>query len=277
MVQLSYPYMTTGKIIALIILNFFSKLISLLLKHLYRFVIVFSSNEQASFNFMAVVIICSDFGAPENQVSHCFHCFSIYLPWSDGTKCHDLDFLNVKFKPDVSLSSFTFIKRLFSSSLTSAMRVVSSAHLRLLIFLPEILIPACASSSCAFRMMYSAYKLNKQGDNMQPLCTPFPNWNQSAVPWSVLTVASWPAYRFLRRQVRWSGIPISISFPLYFVFHTVKGFCMVNKAEVGAFLETSSFFYDPTNVNNLISGSSTYSKSSLNIWNFTVHVLLKNC
>ena len=80
MVQLSHPYLTTGKIIALIILNFFSKLISLLLKHLYRFVIVFSSNEQASFNFMAVVIICSDFGAPQNKVSHCFHYFPIYLP-----------------------------------------------------------------------------------------------------------------------------------------------------------------------------------------------------
>ena len=56
-------------------------------------------------------------------------------------------------------------------------------------------------------IMYSAYKLNKQGDNIQPWCTPFPIQNQSAVPCPVLTVASWPAYRFLRRQVRWSGIP----------------------------------------------------------------------
>ena len=58
-------------------------------------------------------------------------------------------------------------------------------------------------------MMYSAYKLNKQGDNIQPWCTPFPIWNQSVVPCPVQTVASWPAYRFLKRQVRWSGIPIS--------------------------------------------------------------------
>ena len=57
--------------------------------------------------------------------------------------------------------------------------------------------------------MYSAYKLNKQGDNIQPWRTPFPIWNQSVVPCPVLTVASWPAYRFLKRQVRWSGIPIS--------------------------------------------------------------------
>ena len=62
-------------------------------------------------------------------------------------------------------SSFTFIKRLFSSSSLSAIRVVVlSAYLRLLIFLPAILIPACASSSPAFLMMYSAYKLNNQGD-----------------------------------------------------------------------------------------------------------------
>ena len=155
MFQRSHPYMTTGKIIALIILNFFSKVMSLLLKNLYRFV-SFSSNEQASFNFMAAVIICSDFGAPKHKVSHCFHCFPIYLPWSDGTKCHDLHFLNMKFKPDVSLSSFTFIKRLFSFSSHSAMRVVSSAYLRLLIFLPATIIPACPSSSSTFRMMYSA-------------------------------------------------------------------------------------------------------------------------
>ena len=57
-------------------------------------------------------------------------------------------------------------------------------------------------------MMCSAYKLNKQGDSIQPWRTPFPIWNQSVVPCPVLTVASWPAYRFLKRQVRWSGILI---------------------------------------------------------------------
>src|SRR5574337_7314 len=97
----------------------------------------------------------------------------------------------LSFKPTFSLSSFTFIKRLFSSSLLSAIRVVSSAYLRLLIFLPVILIPACASSCPAFLMMYSAYKLNKQGDNIQPRRTPFPIWNQSVVPCPVLTVASY--------------------------------------------------------------------------------------
>ena len=118
-------------------------------------------------------------------------------------------FWMLSFKPTFSLSSFTFLKRLFSSSSLSAIRVVSSAYLRLLIFLPAILVPAYASSSPAFLMMYSANKLNKQGDNIQPWCTPFPIWNQSVVPCPVLTVASRPAHRFLKRQVRWSGIPIS--------------------------------------------------------------------
>ena len=72
----------------------------------------------------------------------------------------------LSFKLFFPPSSFTFIKRLFSSSLLSAIGVVLSAYLRLLIFLPEFLIPACASSSPAFIMMYSECKLNKQGDNI---------------------------------------------------------------------------------------------------------------
>ena len=123
-----------------------------------------------------------------------------------------LVFWMLSFKPTFSLSSFTFIKRLFSSSSIYAIRVVSSVYLRLLIFLQAILILACASSNLAFHMMYP----NKQGDNIQPWCTPFPIWNLSVVPCPVLTFASWPAYRFLRRQIRWSGIPISL-----IVFHSL--------------------------------------------------------
>ena len=119
-------------------------------------------------------------------------------------------------KPTFSLSSFTLIKKLFSFSLLSAISVVSSAYLRLLIFLPAIFIPACASSILAFCLMYSAYKLNKQSDNIQPWCTPFPIWNQSVGPCPVLTVSSWPAYRFLKRQVTWSGLPISFR-----IFHSL--------------------------------------------------------
>ena len=124
--------------------------------------------------------------------------------------------------------------------------------------------------------MYSAYKLNKQGENIQPWHTPFPIWTQSVVPCPVLTAASWPAYRFLNRKVntRWSGVPIS-----WRIFHSFcdkhKDFGVVNKAEVDVFLELSCFSDDPTNVGNVTSGSSAFSKSSLNIWKFMVHVLLK--
>ena len=83
-----------------------------------------------------------------------------------------LVFWMLNFKPVFSLSSFTFIKRLLSSFSLSVIKVVSSAYLRLLIFLPAILISAYASSSLAFRMMYSAYMLNNQGDNIHPWCTP---------------------------------------------------------------------------------------------------------
>ena len=65
------------------------------------------------------------------------------------------------------------------------------------------------------------------------------------------------------------------NFPEFVVIRTVKGFGVVNKTEVDVFLEFSCFFYDPTDVDNLISGSSTFSKSSLNIQKFVVHVLLK--
>ena len=137
-------------------------------------------------------------------------------------------------------------------------------------------IPACASSSPAFHTMDSAYTLKKQGDNIQSWHKPFPIWNQSVVPCPVLTAASSSAYRFHRWQVRWSGILSSFkNFPQLIVIHTVKGFGIVNKADV--FLELSCFFYDPMNAGNLITGSSGFSKYSLNIWKFTVHVLLKPC
>ena len=146
-----------------------------------------------------------------------------------------LVFWMLSFKPALSFSSFTFIKRRFSSSLLSAIRVVPSAYLRLLIFLLAILIPAYDSSSPGFCMMYSACKLNKQGDYIQPWRTPFPILNQSIIPCLVLTIASWPAYRFLRREVKWNGIPISLRIFQFVVIHTVKGISIVNKAEVYVF------------------------------------------
>ena len=96
LVQLSHPYMTTGKTIALTRWTFVGKAMFLLFNMLSRLVIT-SFKEQTSFNFMAAITICSDFGAQENKVCHCFHCFPTYLLWSNGTECHDLSFLYAEF------------------------------------------------------------------------------------------------------------------------------------------------------------------------------------
>ena len=201
-----------------------------------------------------------------------------------GTRCHDLGFFNTEYQKKKKNTEyqasfftllFTLIKRFLSFSSPSAIRMVSSVYLRLLIFLSGTLIPACASSSMAFCMMYPAWKLNKQGDDIQPCCTPFLILNQSIVSCKVLTVASWPTSRFLRRWVRWSGTPISWNFPKFVVIHTVKGFSVVNEAEVDSFLEFPCFLHHLTNVGNLISAPFAFSKLSLYIWKFSVHVLLK--
>ena len=189
----------------------------------------------------------------KNEVWHYFHCFPSVCHEVMGPDAMILVFWMLCFKPTFSVSSFTFIKRLFSSSSLSAIRVVSSAYLRLLIFLPEILIPACTSSSPAFLMMYSAYKLNKQGDNIQVWCIPFPIWNQSVVPCLVLTVASWQAKVSPEAsKVVWYS-QLFQTLAKFIVIHTVQGFGIVNKAEIDVFLELSHFFDGPIYVSNLIS------------------------
>ena len=95
----------------------------------------------------------------------------------------------------------------------------------------------------------------------------FPILNQSIVPCPILTVASWPANRFFRRQVRlvWYSHLLK-NFPQFVVIHTFKGFSVVNETEGDVFLEFFCFFYDPMEVGNLISFSSAFSKFNLNIW-----------
>ena len=154
----------------------------------------------------------------------------------------------LSFKPAFSLSSFTFIKRLFSSSIY-AISLVSSVYLRLLIFLPAILIPVYASSSPVFCMMCSAYKLNKQGDNMQPRCTPFPIWNQSVVPCSNHCFLTCIQISQEAGQVVWYS-HLFKNFPQFVVIHTVKGFGVVNEAEIDVFLEFICFLFDPVDAGN---------------------------
>ena len=107
--------------------------------------------------------------------------------------------------------------------------------------------PAQHSACCALH-------ISKQGDNIQPCHTPFSIWNQSVVPSSVLTVASLPTYRFFRRQVRWSAFHLFKNFAQFLVIHTVKGFSIINDAEIDVFLGLSCLLRDPANVGNLKSG-----------------------
>ena len=176
--------MTTGKTIALIGWTFVGKVMSLLFNMLSRLVLtVLPRGKCLSISWLqspsAVILEPPKIKSVTVSLSICHEVMGldamILVSWM------------LSFKPTFSLSSFSFIKRPFSSSLSS-IRMVSSAYLRLLIFLPAILIPACASFSPAFVMMYSAYRLNKQGDNIQPWRTPFPIW-KSVVSHPVLTVA----------------------------------------------------------------------------------------
>ena len=96
-VQLSHPYMTTGKTTPLTRRTIVGKIMSLLFNMLSRLVIIFLPRSKRLLISWLQFTICSDFGAQKNKGCHCFHCFSIYLPWSDGTRCHDLSFLNVGF------------------------------------------------------------------------------------------------------------------------------------------------------------------------------------
>ena len=145
-----------------------------------------------------------------------------------------LVFWMLSFQPTFSLSSFT-IKRLFSSSSLSAIRVVSSAYLRLLIFLPASLIPACASSP-VFLNMYSAYKLNKQNDNitglrysfsyLEPVCCSMPSSNCCFLTCTQISQEA--------GQVVWYS-HLSQNFSQFVVIHTIKGFGIVNKTEIDIF------------------------------------------
>ena len=161
-VQLSHPYMTTGKTIALTRWTFVGKVMPLLFNMLSRLVIAFLSRSKR--------LLISWLQSPSAMILKPKKIKSLTVSIVSPSICHEvmgldamiLVFWMLSVKPAFSLSSFTFIKRLFSSSSLSAIRVVSSAYLRLLIFLPAILIPACASSSLGFLMMCSAYKLNKQ-------------------------------------------------------------------------------------------------------------------
>ena len=143
-----------------------------------------------------------------------------------------LVFWMLSFKPAFSLSSFTLIKRFFSCSLLAAVRVVSSTYLRLLIFLLAVLTPPWASSSSAFHMMYSAYKLKKQGDDIQlwPTLSQFGPARRSMSGSNCCLLSSIQVSQEPGKLVWYSHL--FQNFPQCAVIHTVKGFGVVKKTEM---------------------------------------------
>ena len=142
------------------------------------------------------------------------------MPWSSFSECWALS------------QPFTLLFHFHQEALQL---LFTFCHKGGVIYIAEVIdISPCNLDSClwfiqlAFCMMYSAYKLSKRGDNIQPWCTPFPIWNLSVFPCPVLTVAFWPTYGFLRKQVRWFGIPISWRIFQSVVIYTVKVFGIIN-------------------------------------------------
>ena len=172
-IQLSsiYDYWKTT---ALIRQTFVCKAMSLLFNKLHRLVITFLPRNKH--------LLISWLQSPSAVILEPPKIKSVTFSTISPSICHEVMgpdaniFWMLSFKPTFSLSSFNFIKRLFSSSSLSAICVVSSAYLRSLIFLLAILIPVYASFSPEFLMMYSAYMLNKQSDKIQPWHTPFLSW-----------------------------------------------------------------------------------------------------
>ena len=163
MVQLSHPHMTTGKTIGLSTWIFVGKVMSLF-NMLSRIVIAFLPRSKCLL-ILRLQSLFSVILEPKNRRSITVHFFLIYLPCSDGTRCHGLTIWMLSFKSAFSHSSFTFIKRLFSSFSLTTIRVVLSEYLRLLIFLPASWFQLVLYPAWHF-IMYSAIKLSKQGDNM---------------------------------------------------------------------------------------------------------------
>ena len=158
--------MITGKTIVLTIWSFVCRVMSVLSNMLSKLLIAFLPRGKH--------LLMSWLQWPSAVILEPLKIKSATVSIVSPSICHEvtglddmiLVFLMLSFKPAFSLSSFTLIKRLFRSSLLSAITVNSSAYQRLLIFLPAILIPICASSSPTFHMIYSAFKLNQQGENI---------------------------------------------------------------------------------------------------------------
>ena len=143
-------------------------------------------------------------------------------------------------------------------------------------FLLPILIPACNSSTLAFLMMYSVYRLNKQGDSRQPCLTLFLNLEPISCSKQGSNCCFLTCTQVSQETGKIVWYPhLFKSFSQFVMIHTVKGFSVVDETEIDASLKCPGILYNPENVGNLISSSSSFSKPSLDIWKSLIHVTLK--
>ena len=195
---------------------------------------------------MAAVTIHSDFRAHEEEICNCFHFFPFCLPCRNGAGCHD-----------VSLFHYLVLSWFFHSppSLSSRDSLIPLCFLPLEWYLLHIWGCWCFYCLSWFQLVTHLAPhfswVNQTGWQQTALSYPFSILNQSIVPYRVLTIASWPAYRFLGRQVRWSDIPISLR-----AFHSLswstQSKALVHETEIDVFLKFPCFLYNPANVDNLI-------------------------
>ena len=177
------------------------------------------------------------------------------------------------FKPAFSLSPFTLIKRLFSSSLLSAIRVVSYAYLRLLIFLLAIFNSSLWFIQPCISHDVPCIEVKYIREHYIDLYS-FSSFESTRYSMSSPNCCFLIHIQFSQEtgKVVWYS-HIFKNFPQFVVIHTVEGFSVVN--EVDVFLKFSCFLHDPANVGNLVSGSSAFSKLSLYIWKFSIQILVK--
>ena len=222
---------------------------------------------------MTAVTICNDFGAQKIKSVTLFTVSPSISHEVMGPGIMILIFWILSFKPTFSLSSFTFIKRLFSS-------VSAFCHKGGIICISEVIdiSPSNLDSSLCFIQpsilhVVLCIKVKQAGWQHTALMHSFPNLEPVCCSMSCSNCCFLTCIQISKEvgQVVWYS-HVFKNFPQFFMIHTVKGFGIVNKADV--FLELSCFFDDPTDVGNMISVSSAFSKSCLNIWKFTFHVLL---
>ena len=258
-VQLSHPYMTTGKTITLTTRTFAGKVMSLLFNMLSRFIIAFLPRSKH--------LLISWLQSPSAVILEPKKRKSVTTSTFPPSICHEvmepdamiLLFWMLSFKPGFLLASFTFIKRLFSSSSLSAIRVTYAYVIcisKVTDISPNNLDLACNSSSTVFHIINSVYKLYKQaGWQYTALMYFFLNLEPVSCSMSISNCCFLTHIQVSQEtgEVVWYSHLLK-NFPQLVVVHTVKGFSVDNESEIDVFPGLPWFLHDPMNVGNLIYG-----------------------